>query len=152
MGKMQMATCLTSRKPTQRKRKGRDFRGSAGVRERGMYGEKCQELGRLLLLLQKNKAGRPIQSEKRTANADRNSDLPIVLRERESRPHGEGVNGYTQPAKETLFGLQLRGIVKKAKQEKNYRFGNLYGLLDKNALYTAWIDINKKFEDCRYVL
>jgi len=38
----------------------------------------------------------------------------------------------------------LRGISKKAKQEKDYRFGNLYGLLDKNALYTAWKDINKK--------
>ena len=37
----------------------------------------------------------------------------------------------------------LRGITTKAKQEKNYRFGNLYGLIDKNALYTAWKSINK---------
>jgi group II intron reverse transcriptase/maturase len=37
----------------------------------------------------------------------------------------------------------LRGITTKAKQEKNYRFGNLYGLIDKNALYTAWRSINK---------
>lgn len=38
----------------------------------------------------------------------------------------------------------LRGIAKKAKQNKNYRFGNLYGLLNKDALYLAWKDINKK--------
>lgn len=38
----------------------------------------------------------------------------------------------------------LREIATKAKQNKKYRFGNLYGLLDKNALYTAWRDINKK--------
>ena len=38
----------------------------------------------------------------------------------------------------------LRGIAKKAKQDKKHRFGNLYGMLDKEALYTAWKDINKK--------
>lgn len=38
----------------------------------------------------------------------------------------------------------LRGIARKAKQEKNYKFGNLYGLLNKDALYIAWKDINKK--------
>ena len=38
----------------------------------------------------------------------------------------------------------LRRIARKAKQDKNYRFGNLYGLLDKNAVYLAYKDINKK--------
>ena len=38
----------------------------------------------------------------------------------------------------------LRGIANKAKQQKNYRFGDLYRLLDKNALYLAWKEINKK--------
>lgn len=38
----------------------------------------------------------------------------------------------------------LRGIAKKAKQQKNYKFGDLYRLLDKNALYLAWKDINRK--------
>ena len=38
----------------------------------------------------------------------------------------------------------LRGIARKAKQNKNYQFGNLYGLLNKEALYLAWRDINKK--------
>lgn len=38
----------------------------------------------------------------------------------------------------------LRGIARKAKQDKKYRFGNLYGLLDKDALYLAWREINKK--------
>ena len=40
----------------------------------------------------------------------------------------------------------LRGIARKAKQDKKYQFGNLYGLIDKNALYLAWKDINKKSE------
>jgi RNA-directed DNA polymerase len=38
----------------------------------------------------------------------------------------------------------LRGIATKAKQNKDYKFGNLYGLLNKDALYQAWKDINKK--------
>lgn len=38
----------------------------------------------------------------------------------------------------------LRGIARKAKQDKNYRFGNLYGLLNKEAPYQAWREINKK--------
>lgn len=38
----------------------------------------------------------------------------------------------------------LQGIATKAKQDKKYRFGNLYGLIDRQALYLAWADINKK--------
>ena len=38
----------------------------------------------------------------------------------------------------------LRGIATKAKQKKNYRFGNLYGMLNKDALNIAWKQINKK--------
>ncbi|MBZ9685870.1 reverse transcriptase/maturase family protein [Clostridium estertheticum] len=38
----------------------------------------------------------------------------------------------------------LRGIATKAKHNKDYKFGNLYGLLNKDALYQAWKDINKK--------
>lgn len=37
----------------------------------------------------------------------------------------------------------LRGIARKAKQNDKYKFGNLYGLLNKEALYQAWRDINK---------
>ncbi len=57
------------------------------------------------------------------------------------------------PAKETLSGhagleeimqTTLRGIANKAKQNKKYRFGNLYGMLDKNALHLAWKAINKR--------
>ena len=38
----------------------------------------------------------------------------------------------------------LRGIARKAKQQKNHKFGNLYRLLNKDALYLAWKDINRK--------
>jgi retron-type reverse transcriptase len=38
----------------------------------------------------------------------------------------------------------LRGIARKARQEKKHRFGNLYGMLNKDALYLAWKSINKK--------
>ena len=38
----------------------------------------------------------------------------------------------------------LWGIARKAKQQKNHKFGNLYGLLNKDALYLAWKDINRK--------
>ena len=36
----------------------------------------------------------------------------------------------------------LWGIARKAKQDKKYRFGNLYGLIDKNALYIAFGKLN----------
>lgn len=38
----------------------------------------------------------------------------------------------------------LRGIARKAKQKKNHKFGNLYRLLNKDALYLAWKEINRK--------
>ena len=37
----------------------------------------------------------------------------------------------------------LLGIANKAKQGKKYKFGNLYELIDKEALYEAWRKINK---------
>jgi group II intron reverse transcriptase/maturase len=37
----------------------------------------------------------------------------------------------------------LLGIANKAKQDKKYKFGNLYELIDKKALYEAWRKINK---------
>lgn len=37
----------------------------------------------------------------------------------------------------------LWGIARKAKQNKKYKFGNLYGLINKEALYIAWREINK---------
>jgi len=37
----------------------------------------------------------------------------------------------------------LRGIARKAKQDKEHKFGNLYGMLDKEALYQAWRKIRK---------
>lgn len=38
----------------------------------------------------------------------------------------------------------LWGIARKAKHNKKHRFGNLYGLLNRDALYIAWMEINKK--------
>jgi hypothetical protein len=69
----------------------------------------------------------------------RESDHLIVLGGRESRPHGEGDDKYMYSAKETLTGhaglgklmqTSLQGISQKAKQQKKYRFRNLYGLLN----------------------
>jgi RNA-directed DNA polymerase len=45
---------------------------------------------------------------------------------------------------EEIMQTSLRGIARKAKQKKNHRFGNLYRLLNKDALYLAWKEINKK--------
>jgi len=38
----------------------------------------------------------------------------------------------------------LLGIANKAKQDKKYKFGNLYELINKKALYEAWRKINKR--------
>lgn len=83
----------------------------------------------------------------------RDSDSFIVLGGRESRPQGEGMNRNTQPAKETSAGqvgleqhwqTSLQGIAKKAKEDKNHRFGNLYRLLNAEALQDAFKALKKK--------
>ena len=82
----------------------------------------------------------------------RESDQPIVLGGRESRPQGEGAGRSTQPAKETRAGREgtdnpvqtfLRGIAEKAKSQPKYRFRNLYGMIDEELLRDSWRDIRK---------
>lgn len=83
----------------------------------------------------------------------RDSDSFIVLGGRESRPQGEGMDRNMQPVKETSAGhvgsevswqTSLRGIAKKAKENKTHRFGNLYKLLNDEALHEAFHDLKKK--------
>ncbi len=45
---------------------------------------------------------------------------------------------------EITMQTSLWGIAEKAKQNKHYRFGNLYGLLNESALYCAWKGLKKK--------
>lgn len=83
----------------------------------------------------------------------RDSDSFIVLRGRESRPQGEGMDRTMQLAKETSAGhvgsgirwqTSLQGIAKKAKENKTHRFGSLYQLLNAEALREAFYDLKKK--------
>lgn len=82
----------------------------------------------------------------------RDSDSFIVLRGRESRPHGEGMNKNMQSAKETRAGhvgleqrrqTSLQGIARKATENKT-RFENLYQLLNEEALHEAFSQLKKK--------
>ncbi|MCO5386611.1 MAG: reverse transcriptase domain-containing protein [Desulfosporosinus sp.] len=130
------------------------FGGSAGVQERGMYGKMNRELGRYpdgscrkrQVRPDNRKRGRPIGNI-------RDSDSFIVLRGRESRLQGEGMDRNMQPVKETSAGhvgseehwqTSLRGIAKKAAENKNHRFGNLYQLLSVETLREAFNDLKKK--------
>ena len=92
------------------------------------------------------------QQKEGAAKAHWESDSPIVLGGRESRPHGEAVDEGAKPAKETGAGhagsekrlpTSLRGIAKKAQDDKKYRFGNLYGMLDEEFLLETWKGIKK---------
>lgn len=83
----------------------------------------------------------------------RDSDSFIVLRDRESRLQGEGMDRNTQLAKDTYtrrVGLEkgrqtsLQGIARKAKEDKYHRFGNLYQLLNSEALREAFKELKKK--------
>lgn len=83
----------------------------------------------------------------------RDSDSFIVLRGWESRLHGEGMDKNMQPVKETSTGhvgpdvrwqTSLRGIAKKAQENKEHRFGNLYQLLNVESLREAFYDLKKK--------
>lgn len=76
----------------------------------------------------------------------------IVLGARESRVHGEGPDGSTQPAKETRAGhvgsdhhgpTSLRGIADRAKHSKDHRFQNLNRCLSAEFLRECWQDLNK---------
>jgi len=80
------------------------------------------------------------------------SERPIVLRGRESLPHGEGAAESPYPAQETeagsrpepLLPTSLREIARKAKRSKSYRAGGLYGLLNPSNLKAAFLGLNQK--------
>lgn len=86
--------------------------------------------------------------------AARKSDKPIVVRERESRLHGEGVCSNNtsmtgQPAPdtagpETVGTTSLMGIANKARSHPKHRFQNLYRMLNLPHLLQAWHRLNKK--------
>ncbi|WP_438348009.1 hypothetical protein ACP8HI_20490 [Paenibacillus sp. FA6] len=70
--------------------------------------------------------------------AIRESDLFIVLRDRESRLHGEGIDKNMKLVKETYAGhvglehrrqTSLQGIARKARRNQTHRYGNVYGFL-----------------------
>jgi hypothetical protein len=76
---------------------------SAGVARHGMLGEKCRELGRSYAFRSES-PGRPYNKNGGKPKMHRKSDLPIVLRGRESRPHGEGAGESSKPTQETAPG------------------------------------------------
>lgn len=100
------------------------------------------------------KTGRPDNRKRGRPMAHiRDSDPFIVLRGRESRPRGEGMDKNTQSVKETSAGhvgselrwqTSLQGIAKKATENKTHRFENLYQLLNAGALRDAFHDLKKK--------
>lgn len=99
----------------------------------------------------KRQVDRTIEKEEGQGHI-RDSDSFIVLRGRESRSHGEGMDRNMQLAKETCAGhvgleqhrqTSLQGIARKA-TENNTRFENLYQMLDQEALHAAFRKLKKK--------
>jgi hypothetical protein len=97
---MQTAMVLTLQKPTQRQRFGELPEGLSGsTLERGMRGEKRQELGRPSWFL---------RCEPQVGLAERGAEDHEGVRSaqstlrRESRAHGEGADRNTQPAQENI--------------------------------------------------
>ena len=85
---------LTLQKPIQRQRVGELPEGLPGsTLERGMRGEKRQELGRPPGFLA---TGKPTRSYRGRLMVQGESDHLIVLGGRESRPQGEGGDSGTQ--------------------------------------------------------
>ena len=80
------------------------------------------------------------------------SDQTIVLREWESHLQGEGFDGEQREQRnkprycKTGEGVQtsLRAIEHKASEQPEYRFRNLYGMIDIEMLMLAWRQLNKK--------
>lgn len=90
----------------------------------------------------------------------RESDSLIVLRSRESRVHGEGVDKACAELVEVLCSLHrkhmpnivelenmmqtsLQGIADKATRNKSHRFQNLIGMLSTQFLLWCWQFVNK---------
>lgn len=117
-----------------------------------MYGERDWELGRYPDGSVR-KEGRPDNRKRGRPTAHiRDSDSFIVLRGRESRSHGEGMDRNMKLAKETNAGhvgldqrwqTSLRGIARKATGNET-RFENLYQLLRAEALHEAFNELKKK--------
>ena len=113
-----------------------------------MCGEKRRELGRPERFL-----GKPREVASRGApKISRESDPPVLLGGRESRPQGEAVDRGSQPAQETGAGhdgpekrlpTSLRGIADKARREPQYRFRDLYGMLNGGFLHESWRWVRK---------
>jgi hypothetical protein len=147
---MQTAMVLTLQKPTQRKRFGALPEGLAGATfERGMRGEKRQELGRPAWFL---------RCEPQVGLAERGAEDHEGVRaaqstlSRESRAHGEGADRKTQPAQENIartcrigptMPTSLQAIAQKAASQKGYRCRNLYGMLNEDFLKPCWRDIRQ---------
>ena len=89
-----------------------------------------------------------------TSKGSRKSDKPIVVRGRESRPHGEGVCSSNtsmtgQPSLDNVgpenVGITfLMDIANKAESHPGHRFQNLYKMLNFGQLLQAWLHVNKK--------
>lgn len=93
------------------------------------------------------------QPKRRYCKGNENSDLFIVLRERESRLQGEGRDRSMHQSKETNAGqvepdkhlqTSLNDIERKARYKKDHKFENLCGLLNTWNLAQSWQYVNKK--------
>jgi hypothetical protein len=91
---MQMAMVLTPQKPIQRKRFGELPEGLPGsTLERGMRGEKRQELGRPVGFRLRGQPPQPVSKAEQNRGAlktPRESDPPILLRDGSAVHRGKG--------------------------------------------------------------
>ena len=147
---MQTAMVLTLQKPTQRKRCGELPEGLSGSTfERGLRGEKRQELGRPSWCL---RCEQQVGLVERGAEDHEGVRAAQSTLSRERRAHGEGADRNTQPAQENMartcrigptMPTSLQGIAQKAASQKGYRFRHLYGMLHEDCLKQCWRDIRQ---------
>ena len=90
--------------------------------------------------------------KKEPPDIHRESDPPIDTRRRSRRSQGKGADRNTEQVKETWTGEEgpeytmptsLLAIAKKAQEQKDLRFFNLYRLIDESFLLECWRDIRK---------
>ncbi len=146
---MQMATCLTSRKPIQVSRKGETYEGLSGSKHMVCKKSNVRNLGDLNPTQMRS----AVQPKRRLHIGNKESDFAIVLSGRESRLHGEGWSRSMKHSKETNAGhvglekhlqTSLRALETKARKDEHHRFENLYVLLNKWTLAQSWREVNKR--------
>lgn len=151
---MQSATVLTYRKPVQGNRYGKISKGLPGSESVACNERSVRNLGDPSTSsdIEQYRRGRTYQPQEERLMGGRESDHLIVLRDGRTVHTGKGMTILCSPQRKHMqirqadkhMQTSLRGIAKRAKEDPQHRFGNLYSLLNEANLHWCFHQLNRK--------